>query len=358
MEKSTFRKLIPRCWIQSYRRILLRAKIFTLKLFSRNGFLASQYYAFFSREFDREHKAVLAGQLAHYESRASLLLTSPVLRRNIHRLEKALVMRPRKPIFGESYIAETVSTYIDYISGPTCDQEKHWAESVLTKYFESIAAGQSDIIDAAKHRFESSGSTVQHGHIPYPYSNIPRSSVTYEDLTSLFAQRYSVRWFLPMPVPRHVIERAIRAASLAPSACNRQPYRFYVADKKEVALSLAKCAMGTVGFAENIVCMIAVVGLLDAYPKERDRHLIYIDGGLATMQMILALETLGVSTCIINFPDIPESERRIGKLLQLQAYERPLMLIAVGYADPTGEVPYSAKKTPEVLLKYVDSTTL
>jgi hypothetical protein len=57
------------------------------------------------------------------------------------------------------------------------------------------------------------------------------------------------------------------------------------------ASEVAATAMGTAGFSNNIPALIAVVGDLSAYPAERDRHVIYIDGGLATMQLMLAFET-------------------------------------------------------------------
>src|SRR5690606_16867538 len=107
---------------------------------------------------------------------------------------------------------------------------------------------------------------------------------------------------------------------------------------------IANCAGGTSGFAENLTSIVAVVGDLSAYPYERDRHLIYIDGSLAAMQLMLALETLGLSTCSINWPEINANERKIRKVIKLKDYERVVMLLAVGYADQTGGIPYSQKK--------------
>lgn len=102
--------------------------------------------------------------------------------------------------------------------------------------------------------------------------------------------------------------------------------------------------MGTAGFSENFQCVIVIVGDLSAYPFEKDRHIIYIDGALASMQLQLALETLGLSSCSINWPDIERHESEMANELQLEKYERPIMLLAVGYADGDALVPYSDKK--------------
>ena len=63
--------------------------------------------------------------------------------------------------------------------------------------------------------------------------------------------------------------------------------------------------------------------------------LVYIDGSLAAMQLMLALESLGLSSCSINWPDVEERERQLAKILGLAYQERTVMLLAVGYADPT-----------------------
>ena len=95
-----------------------------------------------------------------------------------------------------------------------------------------------------------------------------------------------------------------------------------------------------------------IVGRQRAYFSERDRHLIYIDGALAAMSFVLALETLGLSSCCINWADIEAQERKMARLLQLEPDERVIMLVAIGYPDPEERVPYSAKKMLHTLRRY------
>ncbi len=102
--------------------------------------------------------------------------------------------------------------------------------------------------------------------------------------------------------------------------------------------------MGVKGYADNIPMLLISVGFLDAYFDERDRHLIYIDASLANMSLMLALETLGLSSCPINWPDIEHLERKMEKLLNLKKFQRPIMCIAVGYPHPDGKVAYSEKR--------------
>jgi nitroreductase len=110
--------------------------------------------------------------------------------------------------------------------------------------------------------------------------------------------------------------------------------------------------MGVKGYVDGIPMMIVVVGNLDAYFHERDRHLIYIDGSLASMSFMLGLETLGLSSCPINWPDIDRLEKKMQKALKLEKYQRPIMCMAVGFPHPEGKVAYSEKRSLEYIRKY------
>jgi nitroreductase len=325
-------------------------------LFYRTKILSSLYYFLFSRKFDREHKAVLAGRVAYQESLIRIGETSTILRRNIHRLEKGIIMQTRRDSFAEDYIVETVKAYQRAIETSTLvkDEEK-WFRDVLHEYFAIVK--DTNVIAKARRIYENCNPELNNSDtkkfIPYQFSTLPSTEISYEDLHNLFIKRRSVRWYQDKQVPMELVERAINLATLAPSACNRQPYAFYVSSNKEKSVQIAKCAGGTPGWAENIPCTIAIIGDLSAYPFERDRHLIYIDGSLAAMQLMLAFETLGLSTCSINWPDIETAERKLQKLLQLNDYERPIMLLSVGFAQDRGGIPYSQKKGTEILLKKV-----
>ena len=176
--------------------------------------------------------------------------------------------------------------------------------------------------------------------------------VQYDAFLKLTQSRRSVRRFLPKPVPRDLIDQAILAAVQSPSSCNRLPYEFRVIDDEKMVKEVSTIPMGTKGFADNIPVIIAVVGHLDAFFNERDRHLIYIDASLASMAMVLSFETMGLSTCCLNWPDIPKRDNSIKKVLNLQLKNRVIMLLAVGWADPEGKVAYSEKKPLDLIRKY------
>ncbi len=331
-------------------------RLAALRIFSSNGFLASLYFSLFSRRFYGEHQAVLSGRLRYYEDLKGGGRSSPQLRRNIHRLEKGLIMKPRRPVFAEGFILETVQAFDRARATPEYSAEElRWAADVLDEYFSVVS--DTTVIKKARLAFAGPGDTPaapddgrQHRSKPYPRSSSPAPAMSFEDLHSLFVRRRSVRWYLQKPVQVELIVKAIEAAAQAPSACNRQAFRFIVATEPQWVSRIAECPGGAAGFAQQLPAIIVVVGDLSAYPFERDRHLIYIDASLANMQLMLAAETLGLSTCPINWPDIDSAEQRIRELLKLPAHERVIMLIAIGYGDPESGVPYSQKKQGDLLV--------
>lgn len=336
------------------RRGIGRIERLLLSVMARSGVTASLYYLLFNSQFRREHRAVMLGQLAYWRSLDHVGESSALLRRNVHRLEKGLTTHPQKSVFGESYIGETVTCYARALTSAEWSMdERRWATDVLRDYFDKV--GDAEAINAARDDFGKLEPALEGAerYLPYAQECLPKTDISYEQLLRLFQRRRAVRWYEPRPVPMELIRQAVNAASLSPSACNRQPYRFLVVRDPNLAPSVARFAIGTTTFAENVPCVIAVVGDLSAYPLERDRHVIYIDAALASMSFMLALETLGLSSCPVNWPDIEEREQRLAHALGLRYHERPILLITVGYADPKGLIPFSQKKSDRLLTKEV-----
>lgn len=326
------------------------------KLFSKYSFLSSLYYVFLDRSFFNEHRAVLSGRFKFKNQIQTHGHSSYQLRRNIHRIEKGLIAKKRKDVFASGYILQTVelfslnAAHLD--SGIPDIEELRWAFNVLSKYFslveddETIAKARK-IFDGVKFSELS-----QPNYIPYIHNAISVSSIDYDNFLKLSIQRRSVRWYQQRKVPRDLIDKAIVVAGMAPSACNRQPFYYKIYDDPIEASKIGGIPLGTYGFNENFPCLAVLIGDLSAYPDERDRHVIYIDGSLSAMAFMYALETLGVSSCAINWPDIPDKEKTMAKELKLQRFERVIMLISLGYADSEGMVPFSAKKELRHLRRY------
>jgi nitroreductase len=352
--KQILKRVIPEKYRRKLRQMLNSLDYQVLKFLSKVQFLAPLYYALFSPAFKREYQTVIQGRLKNRQEINTKQGTQFRLRRYIHGIEKGLLMMPRRDIFGLDYIEETVRSFEQTVGNPgiSSPSEMKWASDVLKEYFSGVA--HHPVIDRARQRFEAIPALNYNGslYVPHKREISLNPPVNYEDLISLAQQRKSVRWYLPTPVPRELIDKAICLAAYSPSACNRQPFEFRVFDAPELVAKVTSLPTGTRGFRQNIPVVVAVVGKLRAYATEWDRHLIYIDGSLASMAFMLALETLGLSSCSLNWPDIGALEKKMAEYLNLDRDERVIMLIALGYPDPDGMVASSQKKDLDLLRRY------
>ncbi|MBZ0298810.1 MAG: nitroreductase family protein [Anaerolineae bacterium] len=170
--------------------------------------------------------------------------------------------------------------------------------------------------------------------------------------------RRSLRRYRPDPVPRALIERVLTAAVWAPSAHNRQPWRFAVVEGQEQKETLAG-AMGAAlrsdleaDQAPQVVieadvarsydritsapCLI-VIGLtmvdMDAYPDEKRSRAEYLmavqSTAMAGQNLLIAAHDAGLGACWMCAPLFCPDVVRAA--LKLPEDWQPQGLITLGY---------------------------
>lgn len=355
--KDFAKKILAIPWIRKMR---IAVQFNLHKLLSFSKLLAVPYYLVFSRKFDREIFAFSNAVRQYNADIRHVLPSNIVIRRNIHRLEKGLIMENRRNIFGLDYIEETVEAYAQAVTSPEHDVleagEIGWAHDVLAEYFRVTDVNQA-LIGQMKLVFEAlpapEGMNSEQKFIPYRHDALKDLEIpSYEQFLALSRKRRSVRWFKDQKVPRELVDKAILAAAQAPSACNRQPFSYRIYDDPEMVKEIGQIPFGTAGFAHNFPMVIVVVGDLSKFFATRDRHVIYIDSSLSIMAFLYALETMGLSSVTINCQDFSIIENRLKKALSLNPYERPILMLGVGYAKDEGMIPYSQKKPLSALRSY------
>ena len=165
--------------------------------------------------------------------------------------------------------------------------------------------------------------------------------ITLTELEQLYKTRQSCRSFQAgKSVSREQIESICKAALLAPSACNAQPWKL-VAVVNDKAKELAKCLqdMGMNKFVSDAPVLIAVVAAKSNLTatvggKLKDNDFTSNDLGILTAHLILAAEAAGLSTCILGW----RNESKICKVLSLPKGTRIPEVIALGYAAEGYEI--------------------
>lgn len=164
---------------------------------------------------------------------------------------------------------------------------------------------------------------------------------------SLCQLRHSSREYDPSPISRQEIGRILEAVRLAPSACNRQPWRFYVVtdpDKRRQMLSKSRP-----GFMQAPV-LIAAVGLhAEAWHRPADgKDHTDVDVAIAVEHLCLSAADLGFDSCWVCSFDTAAVSQALG----LGAGEEPIALIPIGRAQTPA--PEKIRKTLEDIAVYVD----
>ena len=146
------------------------------------------------------------------------------------------------------------------------------------------------------------------------------------DVFEAIRTRRSIRSYLDKPLEEEKLTQVLGAGRLAPSASNRQEWRFVVVQGSETRKRLADAACGQKFVAEAPV-VIACCAV------ESDRmltcgHPAYaIDVAIAIDHMTLAATALGLGTCWIG----AFSERKVKRVLGLSEDLRPIAILPLGY---------------------------
>ena len=116
------------------------------------------------------------------------------------------------------------------------------------------------------------------------------------DFLELARIRRSVRAYKPDPIPDAVVRRVLEAAALAPTACNRQPFRILVLPTRGHEQDLARVYRHR-WFTEGPL-IIALVGVLsESWTRSDGVNYAFVDVAIAMDHLILAATEQGLGTC-------------------------------------------------------------
>lgn len=164
---------------------------------------------------------------------------------------------------------------------------------------------------------------------------------TNETLATIY-QRRAVRKYKDIPVDKALIEQIIDAGRMAPSAMNRQLWKFYVLTDRKLINSLSplivKVANKVMALVNSIIHSTttdiifhnAPVVIFITGPKKNPW--VALDIGMCCQNMMLAAKSLGLDTCPIGFAKFLEKTDKIS-ILGMSRSEQIALALIVGYGD-------------------------
>lgn len=142
-------------------------------------------------------------------------------------------------------------------------------------------------------------------------------------------RRQSIRHYLAQPVEEHKIEELLRAAMHAPTANNKQTWRFLVITNREILDSMTELQPYT-GMMKTAPCAILVMG--DLHANEIEGYLA-LDGAAAIENIAIEAVHQGLATCWCGIWPREERIPLFQEKFNLAKHLVPIGIIAVGYGD-------------------------
>jgi nitroreductase len=164
------------------------------------------------------------------------------------------------------------------------------------------------------------------------------------EVLSEILQRRTVRSFLPKPVDKDQLERILEAGRLAPSAKNRQEWRFVLIQKKDVRERIGEAAFGQ-DFVSQAPAIIAVCTTNIDYRMPNGQLSYPVDLSFAASFMVLQAVHEGLGTCCMTTFD----EQEVREILTAPFSMRVVMLLLIGHSEGVPE------QTPRKSLKQISA---
>lgn len=170
----------------------------------------------------------------------------------------------------------------------------------------------------------------------------------FKSYKNLILSRRSVRDFNSTTLDDNILKEIVDMGRNAPSACNKQPWIFYVISSDEMKENLRTCYSKP--WFKTAQAYIVIVGK----PQEAWTFLdnsstsVHIDTTIAATHMMLAAEALGVSSTWVCAFD----RQKCAKILEIDfRTHEPISILALGYTEneKKEKLPHKRKEESEVV---------
>ena len=212
---------------------------------------------------------------------------------------------------------------------------------------------------------------TDHPHVPYAPERLSEAEMARRaaDFEERMDRRRSVRFFRDDPVPRSLVEAAVRTASTAPSGAHRQPWTFVLVSdpslKKEIRIAAEaeehrsyeggrmpgewRKALEPIGtswrkpYLETAPWLAVLFAQQHGWNPDGTRRKNYYVSescGIAAGLFIAALHNMGLST----LTHTPSPMAFLRDILGRPREEKPFVLFPIGYPSEDCTVPDLSRK--------------
>jgi len=282
------------------------------------------------------------------------------LQKQFHVIEKGLALPQPRLGFGQAKILDIINNANYYIKSYGIDHLITSLVSTLNEYLEFnennnhiLPESFSSKILTFTKKYHNNNNNNKLGGT----KTVLRKQILKDidiDFEKFIKSRNSVRDFSSENITPEEITEAVSLAKYAPSVCNRQGWHVHLYKNKERIKTLLALQNGNRGFSNSINKLIIITGDSHAFTKYESNQL-FTDGGLFSMNLILALHSKGIGSIALN-TDIPYViEKQMKQQGDIPEHERLIMYLGIGKLKSKYKVAISQRKETNRLLSIHDA---
>lgn len=267
-----------------------------------------------------------------FKHASSLPYLSTVLKIRAHGIDKGFSM----PNFHCGFGLQKIPLLADYMhryeqaGGKLTSPEYRFCLCVLEKYRHVHSAQGYELPDNINHILNellsaSDGTQVVHKKC----SRADFFASSHGTWPEFCKARHSVRAFTG-PADLDKILEAVDMARSAPSSCNRQYIKAHIYENRELAVKVLALQSGNAGFGEEAQQVIVITADMNGIMWPTERHDLWFNAGLFTMNLLNSLFYLHVGACPLLWLDSRERNHVLQQMADIPANEVVTALIVCG----------------------------
>ncbi|MCR8546924.1 nitroreductase family protein [Salipiger sp. P9] len=163
------------------------------------------------------------------------------------------------------------------------------------------------------------------------------------DFLDFAEARHSIRRFAPGPVAPDKIDRAVRAAQMTPSSCNRQTCRVWIWTEPEAVQRVLAMQSGNRNFGHEVSGVAIVASDLTHWYEVEERYQGWVDAGMFAMSLALGLHAEGLGAVMLNWGEEYPQDQALRELTGIPESALVAVMIGFGNLPETLTVPVSQR---------------
>lgn len=270
-----------------------------------------------------------------------------------HALEKGMGITNVKKGYGQKKADELISILIEMDNmGYSHTYEFKESLAILKAYFEFHEKEKTDISQLKSKAAE----LLNKDSSPFcgGYSIIEHSVLTqgtkcnYEVFVS---SRHSMRTYDKAPISNDMVLKAVSIAKKAPSACNREPWKFYYSLDRAKSQAIAS-ALPAQSFLKD-VSYFGVVTVDKNLFNPTEIYQWYVNGGIFLHSLVCAFHSLGIGSCIFQYPTFSKTKNELFSKIGIPENEELIAAVGFGYYPQEAKCICADRRPDQMIAKEI-----